>query len=78
MVRYQRQLVKTNNQFRTPLFNGILKTISRHALKKAFEKFAYENRPSHYRPKKETKACTGSLTKTLDMIYHVPIQLKGD
>ena len=66
MVRSQQQQYKQNNQIRAPLFNGLTKTISKHALQMAFKKYG-EARLDKLttEPKSKLKPRTGSFTKTL-------------
>ncbi|CEP13491.1 hypothetical protein [Parasitella parasitica] len=66
MVRSQQQQYKQNNQIRAPLFDGLTKKISKHALQMAFKKYG-EARLDKLTtdPKSKLKPYKGSFTKTL-------------
>ncbi|CEP09975.1 hypothetical protein [Parasitella parasitica] len=64
-VRSKAQQYKANNQFRTPVFSGILRSISRHPLQMAFKKFGLAKVDLITTDQKyKLKPCTGSFEKT--------------
>jgi len=69
MLQSQQQFYKQKNQIRARLFNGLMKTITRHALQMAVKKYgaARLDMLTTTDLKSKLKSCTGSFTKTLDI-----------
>lgn len=68
MLRSQQRFYKQKNQIGARLFNGLMKTITRHALQMVVKKYGaarFDILTTDF--KSILKPCTGSFTKTVDI-----------